>query len=301
MDNEKSILPISPKRLITLWDMIKVCGLEVWAMIFALGEFEKKLKADFKHGGPLSVVSSERMEELNYLLTEFKKILTNFEMDKALSRINHLELILRKRCLSSMAAGEILGLQSQISDEARERYFAFIPKSKVDFFEKEDLFGGKVSAAFVSAKPEIKAAGNCLACDLNTAAVFHLMRVVEFGMRGLASNLNVKIPKKPLELAGWDEMIQKIDEKISKKLNRKAPLGVPLIKYKSRKGKSYQKKEEDKEFYRGVIHEFYGFKDVWRNHVMHTRKSYNPQEAEGVFWRVRDFMQKLATRISESH
>lgn len=184
-----------------------------------------------------------------------------------------------------------------INQDLAEKNFTFIPSKKSDFFEKPDLFGLKVHSQFPSVAIEIKEAGNCIAADLNTAAVFHLMRAAELGLRSLADHFGAKIKNKPLELAGWDDVIKALESKIEQKLNPKTPKGSSAIVKPVRK--SAKKKADDREFYRGVMGEFYAFKDVWRNSVMHTRSTYNESEALGVFLRVKDFMVRLSEQLSE--
>ena len=55
----------------------------------------------------------------------------------------------------------------------------------------------------------IKAAGNCIAADLNTAAVYHLMCVIEIGIRDLARLLKVKKVKThvPIEFGTWTKLL----------------------------------------------------------------------------------------------
>lgn len=53
------------------------------------------------------------------------------------------------------------------------------------------------------------------------------------------------------------------------------------------------------EFYNGAIGQFYGFKDEFRNEVMHVRRTYDRFDSERALVRVRDFMQKLAGRINQ--
>jgi hypothetical protein len=164
-----------------------------------------------------------------------------------------------------------------------EKQFAFIPANKVRFFEQHDLFGGGVSAAFPSAQPEIKDAGNCLAADLHTAAVFHFMRAAEHGLRALARHLRVKLTT-PLEYAGWEEVIRAIDRKLT--VLRSRPKG--------------RKKSEALEFYRLTLSECEMLKDVWRNPVSHARRRYTEVEALAVWSRVRDFMQRLSEMAKET-
>jgi hypothetical protein len=121
-----------------------------------------------------------------------------------------------------------------------------------------------------------------LAADLDTAAVFHLMLVAEFGLRALAKHLKVKI-KRDLEYADWDEVIRGIQAKLD---SIKHPRG--------------KKRQAELEFYRPLLSECSEFKDVWRNNIMHARRRYIHHEALGVFNRVSDFMCRLATRVSET-
>ena len=130
--------------------------------------------------------------------------------------------------------------------------------------------------------------------DLNTAAVFHLMRAAEFGMRALAVHLKVKLTQKgklkPIEHGGWDEIINHIENKIEERRE----------KY-DKSVKKNRKEFEFLKFCRMLADDLYKFKEIWRNNTMHSITSYNESEALGVFDRVRDFMQTLSKKVSESN
>jgi hypothetical protein len=166
------------------------------------------------------------------------------------------------------------------------RSFAYIPIDRDCFFEQSELFGKAVKeAASEEINSEIKAAGNCLAAGLNTAAVFHAIRTAEMGMRCLASRLRAKIDRDgeriKIDEATWEELIKGINKRIeSEKLKLKA----------KRKVKSQFRD------YEILVSQFNRLKDD-RNEVMHTHGDYKASEALGVFERVRDFMQRLAKRI----
>jgi len=118
----------------------------------------------------------------------------------------------------------------------------------------EELFGKDVAKAFPSAEDEIKNAGNCLSADLFTAATFHLMRIVEIGLRELARELHVKKIKKntPLDYAQWKEVVNEIADKLEKKL--------PTTKG--------SKKTAALQFKHDTLSDFKAF-EVTRNEVMH--------------------------------
>ncbi len=58
------------------------------------------------------------------------------------------------------------------------------------------------------ANREAYLASNCLAADLPTAAVFHLMRAAEFGIRALGNERGLKIKNvESLEFAQWGQIL----------------------------------------------------------------------------------------------
>jgi hypothetical protein len=185
-------------------------------------------------------------------------------------------------CQHNVIAASLEDLLHSIEMECNHIHLAFIPAAKVQFFEKEALFGEGVNAAFPSAKPEIKDAGNCLAADLNDAAVFHLMRAAEYGLRALARHLKVRIGQ-PLDYACWDHIIRAVKKKLVR-LDAK-PKG--------------NKKAEELEFYGRLLMECTYFKDAWRNPVSHARSRFSDAGALDAFGHTREFMRRLAERVKE--
>jgi hypothetical protein len=101
----------------------------------------------------------------------------------------------------------------------------------------------------------------------------------------LARRLKVKLPKgKKLEWAEWQMIIREMSAK------------TDLI---GKTMKAGHVKDEALEFYSGAIGQFNGFKDEFRNQVMHVRKTYDEFDAQKSLTRVRDFMEKLADKIDE--
>ena len=175
-------------------------------------------------------------------------------------------------------SSQIEGLLKSIDEGLRKKKFTYIPDKKTSYYERDDLFGPEVNAAFPSAASHIKEAGNCLAADLNTAAAFHLMLVAEIGLRALARRLKVKL-KHDLEYEEWGKVISAIKIELDKTSPR------------SKKG---QRKVE---FYRKAMDECDYLRDVWRNNVFHGRKPCDEFDANKAFTKVKDFMQRLAKRV----
>jgi hypothetical protein len=109
------------------------------------------------------------------------------------------------------------------------------------------------------------------------------MRVAEHGLRALAKDRRVKVPKGPLELATWEDIIREIEKAEA------AIQGYPKT----------LAREAQFDFYHGVNMEFKRFKNKFRNKIMHTRDSYDRDEAHSAFAHVKAFMQILSTKISE--
>jgi hypothetical protein len=170
-------------------------------------------------------------------------------------------------------------------EELGTSFYTHLAEDKVKFFNQDALFGPEVnSAASAEMNAEIRAAGNCLAADLNTAAVFHLMRVVEHGIRRLAATpqLDVNMSPRQISMAAWSRLIKAMEIRIRKAQKHKG--AVPLD-------------PGQLQFYRGLLLNIDSFKDLWRNDVMHTRGDYNSVKAEEVLNYVRAFTRILAEKV----
>jgi hypothetical protein len=168
-------------------------------------------------------------------------------------------------------------LSDRILDELSLSLFLHIPSEKMVLYEqKEPLFGLKIMEVFPTAITDIQEAGKCLALGRATACVFHLMRVMEVGLKALAKGLG--IPYAP----SWESYLRQIETKITEK--------------HSQKTKGWKKLEP---FYRDIAGDIQLVKIAWRNPTMHIVRSYSPEEAEDTLRAVRAFMQRLQDRFDE--
>jgi hypothetical protein len=162
--------------------------------------------------------------------------------------------------------------------------FLYIATDRIDYADSDTLFGEDVVKAFPSATTDLKESGNCLAAECSTAAVFHLMRGAEYGLRALAVDRQITLPKnQELGLATWEDIIKQLET---------AELAI----------QGYPKtlaREKQFNFYHGAMMEFKRFKNVFRNSVMHTRDEYDRDQAHSAFVHVRDFLKILASEIAE--
>jgi hypothetical protein len=150
------------------------------------------------------------------------------------------------------------------------------------FQESAKPFGEEVYLAFADARGDIRDAGKALAVDLNTAAVFHAMRVAEHGLKWLAKRLRVKLTANrkptPITEATWNTLIVGVGNKLRTLRTKPA---------------SEKRREQLQQCARANDHCDY-MRELWRNPVSHGHKAYNALEAENAMNRVREFMQFLA-------
>jgi hypothetical protein len=287
-------LPFRPRTLISLADMVEFFTAGVahnWQWLKRERIVFVQKAVEFPAGKP----NQMEIHNLNALLKTQNVTLqgnklpirgwlyycNQLGLEKSKARIEHFLMIVNFPTTNfSVVDSELMGIENSLWLELLERQFTFISTDKVRFFEQGKLFGEDVFNAFPDAREEIKAAGNCLASDLNTAAVFHLMRVAEIGLRKAAKLIRVKI-KHELNLADWGEILKGIEKKRD------------VLELKKRTSGN----EKNLIFYSSVLSDLKGFKHVWRNRVMHARASYNFNEALGVFGHVKDFMERMAIKV----
>lgn len=145
-------------------------------------------------------------------------------------------------------------------------------------------------ASAIKAFPEIEKdsfhATDCYAMEHDTASVFHSMRVAEYGLRAIARERGIKLPKdKPIEWATWQEIIREIDKQIAVIAGK--PAGAA--------------KDAALAFYSGARADLNGFKDEYRNAVMHVRTDYDDLQALRALQNVCHFMGRLAEKIDHTH
>src|ERR1039458_55289 len=177
----QDFLPLNPKKLISLWDMISFTSrfLNFW---ISLNSFKDSTGDEINQKGDSACADEQFRGQLSSVLQNLKGDCEKLQLDAIVKRIDHFLITLIAPLHCRIISSEIHALLIAISTEVVGLKFAFIPKDYEVFFEAENLFGSSVNDAFPSARPHIKDAGNCLAADLNTAAVFHLMISAEFGL-----------------------------------------------------------------------------------------------------------------------
>jgi hypothetical protein len=281
------LLPENFNGLVTLWSVVKPFQAHLFShLAFVLGQMHQLTKTADRDNGPspgslqaMGSASQEALESCSYLgmrlsilqLQEAEELTTKALADAILN------------CSGqgwSYANRSIFDAAKRLGDELKQAKLFAVPPDKQAYFAPM-LFGNQVETRFVSASRDIGEAGRCLAFDLGTACVFHLMRVMETGLRALARSL--KDPDlDPRRNPSWDAMLKKCD----------GELRLPL------KDRSAEWKMDDV-FYSAATANLRSVKNAWRNTTMHVEIDYNPDTAADIFNAVKGFMRHLCTKLHD--
>jgi hypothetical protein len=169
-----------------------------------------------------------------------------------------------------------------LEDELKRRIFLFIVPEDANLFNNPIASVPLTFSNYPSARHDISEAGRCHALGCYTASVYHSMAIAQHGLHALANHLGVSFPFS-LNLAEWQSVISGIETKIK-----------PM-----REGPRTNEKDNLISFYSECAAQFRYFKDAWRNHVCHMREVYDRDQSHSILLHVRDFMEKLSTRIKE--
>lgn len=247
----------------------------------------QELRVRARLGPSDTKVSDFVLPQFNHLLTLIKAECRNLELDHTFT----MELGIEeryKRKTQGDRLGEVFSfgqkytendllsdldtLEMSFRNELSGQLIFRIASDKNRYFEKDNLFGSEVSGAFPSATDNIRNAGTCYAVEQWDASVFHLMRVLERGLRVVAIRFNVSFQN-----ANWNTIIQDIETSIG---------GInPSF------GADWR---EQRTFYSEVARHFRFLKDAWRNHIMHLGDEYDEGKALSVLRHVHELMQTLA-------
>jgi hypothetical protein len=279
-------------RAWTLWEIMnKFDAFEFGTFLLRLKTRQFQVEQQKRETGGDTPLQQEHRAEINRLLFGERGLAGAFQLcskipfTDVLRELPMIEQYLQHDATLSRMQSEIERLAQSIIAEFNKRHFLFVALDRYDFVDNEKLLGESVATVFKTAKDDIREAGNCLAVELNTAAIFHLMRIAEHGLRKLAKTLRVALTHSghvhPIDFADWDKVITGAKNAIAKA--RQLALGP------KRQGKL--------EFYSDACDHCLFMKDIWRNTVSHTRKQYTRPEADAAFGRVRDFMSFLAEHL----
>ncbi|VIO70283.1 hypothetical protein [Bradyrhizobium ivorense] len=241
----------------------------------------------FVNDPKLADAIKQSIEAIDFVVTEASKRLAplkNAHVDRAISSLGYW------RTTEDHAWSELntraRAVRDAVETELRGLFYYQYPKRKGEklLAWKDDWKTSRV--AFPAIERDVFDATDCYALGHNTASVFHSMRVAEHGLRSLAKERRIRLAKKrPLEWGTWQDIIKALDDEIKIVGSKKAGAA----------------KDAALEFYSGARADLNGFKDEYRNLVMHVRATYDEHQALRALTNVNAFMERLAARIDDKH
>jgi hypothetical protein len=279
-DIEKSL------RLCSLWDMIDTPTSNIVNHASGITQMRDNMKARYHaliNVGYGSVDFSESDKEgIRSMDNAMRPWLVSHDLHASIDRLDRVvEYANDPDCHIDDLADLLDTLLEVMEGELRRKLFFSLPSEDMRFYQHPELVFPATLKAFPSAKHDIKEACRCYALEVNTACVFHSMAVAQTGLHALAGELGVAFSYS-LDLAEWQAVIEAIENKLEPMRH------LPRAE-----------RAEILPFYSECAVQFRYFKDAWRNHVCHMREVYDRDQAHSILLHVRDFMEKLSTRIKE--
>jgi hypothetical protein len=164
-------------------------------------------------------------------------------------------------------------LTERIEDQLRERVFFFVPSDRAKYYLEDKVFDPAVVDRFPIMREEMDEARLCIAFDRYTAAVFHLMRIMELGVKRLAKRL--RVPKDQVEDKAWGPILQAINAKIVR-LHNNNPRKVMFSEASAHLNQ---------------------VRAAWRNTAMHPKRTYTQEQAEEILASVKTFLNHLVGNL----
>ncbi|OAF05385.1 hypothetical protein AYJ54_00295 [Bradyrhizobium centrolobii] len=236
-------------------------------------------------GGKSHYLSQINIDNGKEIIAAVAKIAKQFDLETTKHRLDHFEMALRFPITETDYKNEIKVLRDALKHDLARSHFYHYPQSKLEVLMKFYKQWNPIGKAFPAAQSEALVATDCYALGHNTACIFHIMRAAEHGLRALARERQIKLPKnKPIEWGMWQEIIGELNKEATK-IGLKAAAGAA--------------KDNALSFYSGALSDLNAFKDEYRNQVMHARKDYDEHQALRALVKVHAFMERLAEKITD--
>lgn len=172
---------------------------------------------------------------------------------------------------------EVKALREAVQDGIKNQLVYRYPRAKGDILKSWQIDWEIVIIAFPDTATDIRSGVDIWALGHYTASVFHMMRVLEYGLGALASSVNLKF-----DTQNWQNIISEIEK---------------AIKQEERSLARGRARQERLRFLSAAAKEFTYFKDGWRNYVSHNKCAYDEYQARSVMEHTRDFMHLLSSNL----
>jgi hypothetical protein len=271
LDRNRQPWVSSPYSLISWWDMQKFSAAQFYEFGSRIGAGRRQFELMEKDK---VVPKAEWKLNPGYKLLKIVKKQCE-SIDLRVSALCVGEFLRNVDVTGSVSSKQLSKVLSEVENTIRREMscvqFFYMPSEQTDFYSQNELFGAQVNAKFPSIQYDMEEAGNSFAMGRGTACVFHLMRIMEVGVREFGKKLGVSLVNEK----NWQNILDELNKAI-KILSPKAAGTVEMSQASAN---------------------LYAVKLGWRNEVMHPKDTYTLEEAKNLIGQVKLFMGQLATII----
>lgn len=258
------------RRMWSLYEMLKK-----YAKLFVrLERYLAQTESYFHENPTVTANDTTKWGELMVAVEKHCELLGLKLSEKQVRRVTEK---LKAGYANAILAKDLEELRNRIMDELDDRHFFYVSGEGASLYESEEPFGTPVSLKFGATTTDINEAAKCLALERYTAAVFHLMRVMEIGVQELGVKLGVANTTEK----AWGVLTTEMDAALRQRYPRNM---TPAQK-------------EEQANYAQVLSHLNGVRIAWRNPTMHPKSSYTGDEAREVFGHAKSFMRDLASLL----
>jgi hypothetical protein len=271
-------------RLWSLWDMWQANALLFYELSRGLYRIKKIVERDKNKQIMDHTLCQLLIDQSSVNLSVCRQLGATFS---ALSIKRFLEKLQNSKALAPLIFEDVLksieDIDSRVKDEFEEIILLSLNSEGKEWFApKAPLFGAEFESKFnTDGVFELDEAAKSLAVGRSTAAVFHLMRIMEIGIRAVARCLQIPDPMRPIE-RNWGCIL----EQIKKGIERRWPTVADRM-------------HGDGATLEALYASLDAVKNPFRNSTMHVDKKYTGDEAKNIFATVKGFMDRVASRMDE--
>lgn len=273
-------------KLVTLWDMLKFKADQFVKAMAELARLEQLIElAEKKFGENYALIATTPAVGMDKILgshpIELEKQLTELGLRVSAKGVSDLQ----NAAINGKPIPEfrllLAHIRMSIQAELQGTCLLHVAFNRCEYYEAKELFGSEVATSFPSSIVNIEEAGKCFALERYTACVFHLMTVVEVGLRVLGASLH-DATLDPKTNPNWQKILERCDKELAKSPKDRSPEWLA-----------------NGQFYADATANLRAVKDAWRNPTLHIGIPYDEEKALDVFNSVKAFMRSLATKLHE--
>jgi hypothetical protein len=177
-------------------------------------------------------------------------------------------------------------LRQHLEQDLKDRFVLYVGRASGAHLALMETDWAPTFVGFPSVRPEVERALECFAYEQFTACVFHTMRVAEQGLRAVAKERQIVLPKnRPIDDAEWGVLTTRLRGEGDKVTNW-AP---------GKRGK-----KAAMAYYGSIYADIVYFKDRYRNIVSHSLSTFDEEDANRAVTRACDFMKTVSSRTDET-